>query len=125
MLEFVFEVVGIVRVLLCGEPRETLLVQVNAEGVETAHEYVHSHIELLVADEQRAVDVGANNCVFHVLSQRASVHHLDAATAARVGWLQNVELVLGRNTVFVHLELVEAVGQDPRVRGHVEGNWVL
>ena len=48
---------GVLRVLLCAEPRKALLAQVDLQWAVACDEAVQTQIELLATDQQRAVDV--------------------------------------------------------------------
>lgn len=50
-------------VLLRGEPRQPLLVDVHPQRVETRHYHIDPHVELVSEDAQGVVDVPAHDAL--------------------------------------------------------------
>lgn len=105
--------VNLLSVGLRGEPGESLLENVDSEGLVPRHEHVDAQVELVPVDEQRVRDVLRNDARFVHVHIVDIIDNVDASALARVGWLDDPNVLLALvllQLLVVVVKVAELVG---------------
>jgi hypothetical protein len=107
---------------LTGKPCKAFIIYIDTEGLKAGHEDVDSQVKFQSIEQERVVDVPADNQLLVNWDLLDILHQENAFSLGRVLWLDYPEVVLRKALVFMILsiEVREFNRQNVSLRDYVE-----